>query len=194
MSAPRSETPLWELTLAQFREATAGRGMPGCGAVAAVVADCGLALVVKALRVSEKRERREGRDLLQSAQALLGRPGAFADDDVAAFQGYLDAEGPEAQQMASRQACAVPLATARVCNEALAVAEAAWPEVVESVRCDVRAGALLIGAAIDAVLLNAEADLAGLDDPDSKEELREICRKLQSEAHARLERITLCDH
>lgn len=195
MSATRSETPLWELTLAQFREATAGRGMPGCGAVAAVVADCGLALVVKALRVSEKRERREGRvDLLQSAQVLLGRPGAFADDDVAAFQDYLDAEDPEAQQMASRQACAVPLATARVCNEALAIAEAAWPEVVESVRCDVRAGALLIGAAIDAVLLNVEADLAGLDDPVSKEELREICRKLQSEAHARLERITLCDH
>src|SRR5690606_35198274 len=125
---------------------------------------------------------------------LLGRSGAFADDDVAAFQGSLDADGPEAQQMASRQACAVPLGTARGCSEALAIAEAAWPAVVEPVRCEVRAAALPSCAAIDAVLLNVEADLAGLVDPDSEEELSEICRKLQAEAHARLERMSLYDH
>jgi len=181
---------LWNLTLAQFRQAAAGRGMPGCGAVAAVVADLGLALVVKALRVSEEHERREGRNgLLQAAQALLGRPGAFADDDVAAFESYLHAEGHDAQQAAARQACAVPLATARVCNEALAIAEAAWPEVVESVRCDVQAGVLLIGAAIETVLLNVEVDLGALDSLSARQELREIREKVRSEAASRLERI-----
>lgn len=187
---PGAGEPLWSLSLAQFREATASRGMPGCGAVAAVVADFGLALVVKALRVSEEHERRAGRDeLLQSALALLGRPGAFADDDVAAFQRYLDAEGHEAQQAASRQACAVPLATAHACNQALAIAEAAWPEVDESLRCDVYAGALFIGTAIDAVLLNVDADLEGLVDSSASEELREMREKLQSLANVRLARI-----
>ena len=182
---------LWDLTLAQFREATAGLAMPGCGAVSAVVADFGLALVVKALQVSEKRERREQRQgLLQSAQALLGRPGAFADDDVAAFHEFLQARrhDPQAQQAASRQACAVPLATARACLEALDLAEAAWPEVVESVRCDVHAGALLIATAIDAVLLNVDADLDGLSDSTTVEEVRLLRRKPQDQADEHRER------
>lgn len=181
---------LWDMTLAQFREACAERALPGCGAVAAVVADFGLALVIKALRVSEEREPHAARgELLRSAQALLGRPGAFADDDVAAFQDYLNAEGREAQQSAARQACAVPLDTAHACSQALAIAEAAWPEVVESVRCDVKAGALLIYAAIESVLLNVEADLSGLDDPSARAGLAEMSDKLQSEALARLRRM-----
>lgn len=182
---------LWDLTLAQFRQATASLAMPGCGAVSAVVADFGLALVVKALQVSEKRERREQRQgLLQSAQALLGRPGAFADDDVAAFQQYLQAgrHDPQAQQTASRQACAVPLATARTCIEALDLAEAAWPEVVEPVRCDVHAGALLIATAIDAVLLNVDADLDGLGDSTTVEEVRLLRQTLQDQADERRKR------
>lgn len=189
---PGAGEQLWTLTLAQFRDAAAGKGMPGCGAVAAVVADFGLALVVKALRISEKNERQAKREeLLRSAQALLGRLGAFADDDVAAFQHHLDAEGREAQQSATRQACAVPLATAHACNQALAITETARPLVTESLRCDVEAGALLIGAAIDAVLLNVQADLAGLEDPGVRNELREKRETLQAEAHDRLNRMGL---
>ncbi|CDZ95473.1 cyclodeaminase/cyclohydrolase family protein [Pseudomonas saudiphocaensis] len=187
---PGAGEQLWEMTLAQFRTACAERALPGCGAVAAVVADFGLALVVKALRVSEERESRAERgELLHSAQALLSRPGAFADDDVAVFQGYLDAEGDEARQAAARQACAVPLATARACNEALAIAEAAWPETVESLRCDVQGGALLIGAAVDAVLLNVEVDLEALESPSARQALLEMRDKLQSEARAYVNRI-----
>lgn len=187
---PGDGEQLWDMTLAQFRDACAERALPGCGAVAAVTADFGLALVVKALRVSEGRAPRAARgELLRSAQALLGRPGAFADDDVAAFQDYLNAEGREAQQSAARQACAVPLATAHACSQALAIAEAAWPEVVESVRCDVKAGALLIYAAIESVLLNVEADLNGLDDLSARAGLTEMGDKLQSEALARLRRM-----
>lgn len=187
---PGDGEQLWDMTLAQFREACAERALPGCGAVAAVVADFGLALVIKALRVSEEREPHAARgELLRSAQALFRRPGAFADDDVAAFQSYLNAEGDEDRQAAARQACAVPLATARACNEALAIAEAAWPEVVESLRCDVQAGAFLIGAAVDSVLLNVAADLKALEDPNTRDELLEMREKLQSEAHAHLDRI-----
>ena len=187
---PGADEQLWDLTLAQFRQSCAERALPGCGAVAAVVADFGLALVVKALRVSEEREPHAERgELLRSAQALLSRPGAFADDDVAVFQGYLDAESDDARQAAARQACAVPLATARACNEALAIAEAAAPEVVESLRCDVQAGALLIGAAVDAVLLNVEADLRAFDDPRACDALLDMREKLQSEARVHLEHI-----
>ena len=187
---PGAGEQLWDMTLAQFRQACAERALPGCGAVAAVAADFGLALVVKALRVSEEREPHAERgELLRAAQALLSRPGAFADDDVAVFQGYLDAESDEARQAAARQACAVPLATARACNEALALAEAAWPEVVESLRCDVQAGAVLIGAAVDAVLLNVEADLKALNDPSARQALLDMREKLQSEARAHRDRM-----
>lgn len=183
---------LWNMTLAQFRAACAEQSLPGCGAVAAVAADFGLALMVKALRVSEERETRDERsELLRSAQALLGRPGAYANDDMAAFQSYLSAECDDARQAAARQACAVPLATARACNEALAIAEAAWPRVIESLRCDVQAGAILIGAAIDAVLLNIEADLKALENPDDRDALLEVCEKLQSEARGRLDRMAI---
>lgn len=187
--AERSDE-LWQMTLAQFRAACAEQSLPGCGAVAAVVADFGLGLVVKALRVSEERETCAPRgELLRRAQALLGRPGAYADDDVEAFQGYLSAEGDDGRQAAARQACAVPLATARACNEALAIAEAARTQVIESLRCDVQAGALLIGAAIDAVLLNVEADLKTLDSSADRNALGEVRKKLQSEAHDRLDRM-----
>ncbi|WP_313026292.1 cyclodeaminase/cyclohydrolase family protein [Pseudomonas lopnurensis] len=188
-AGPGTDTGLWGLSLAQFREGIANRATPGCGAAAAVAADFGLALVVKALRVSADREGNgERTELLRDARALLGRPGAFADDDVQAFSGYLQAgrDGPEQLQAASRQACAVPLATAHACVEALVIAERAWPQVLPMLRCDVQAGVLLIGAAATAVLLNVDADLGGLDDPAARAEVRAARQRLQGQVDRRL--------
>ena len=140
---------VWTQRLAEFREATAARQpTPGCGAAAAVTADIGLALVVKGLRISEAHGSDAARlELLQAAESLLGRPGAFADDDVQAFRGYLDAARsgePEQKQAASRQACAVPLALAHCCLEALDLAVKAWSLTDPNVQSDAQAGAVLI--------------------------------------------------
>ena len=77
----------WNWTLADFRSAiAAAQPTPGCGAAAAVTADIGLALILKGLRISEVHGTgAERQHLVRSAETLLGRPGAFADDDMQAL-------------------------------------------------------------------------------------------------------------
>ena len=171
---------LWQLPLAQFRDAVAERALPGCGAVAAVTADLAVALIVKALRVSAAHGDAACNALLADARSLLGRPGAFADDDVAVFSEYLkDNEGrvPEL----SRQACAVPLATAHACVEALGIAERALPMVEPSLRCDVEAAVLLLSACVDAVLLNVEADMDEMD-AQARADVQSACERLRQQS------------
>lgn len=189
---PGADEDLWRLSLAQFREALANRATPGCGAAAAVAADFGLALLVKALRISEEREQRGERgELLRKAQALLGRPGAFADDDVDAFNDYLQAsrDTPERLEQASRQACAVPLATARSCIEALGIAERAGPQVAPMLRSDVQAGGLLIHAALSAALLSVDADLPMIEDPSERVQAGRARQGLQTRADVLLRQL-----
>ncbi|WP_226686860.1 cyclodeaminase/cyclohydrolase family protein [Stutzerimonas stutzeri] len=159
---PGAGQGLWQLSLAQFRHAVAERALPGCGAVTAVSADLAVALIVKALRVSAAHGDASCGALLVEARSLLGRPGAFAADDVAVFAEYLKDDKGRAPDL-SRQACAVPLATAHACVEALGIAERALPMVESSLRCDVEAAVPLLSACVDAVLLNVEADMQGLD-------------------------------
>lgn len=176
---PGAGQGLWQLSLAQFRHSVAERALPGCGAVTAVSADLAMALIVKALRVSAAHGDAACNALLADARSLLGRPGAFADDDVAVFSEYLkDNEGrvPEL----SRQACAVPLATAHACVEALGIAERALPMVEPSLRCDVDAAVLLLSACVDAVLLNVEADMDELD-VQARADVQSACERLRQQ-------------
>ena len=144
------------------------------------LADLAMALIVKALRVSAAHGDAACNALLADARSLLGRPGAFADDDVAVFSEYLkDNEGrvPEL----SRQACAVPLATAHACVEALGIAERALPMVEPSLRCDVEAAVLLLSACVDAVLLNVEADMDEMD-AQARADVQSACERLRQQS------------
>ncbi len=158
---------------------------------AAVTADIGLALVVKGLRISEAHGSEPARlELLRTAEALLGRPGAFADDDMQAFSDYLDAARsgePEQKQAASRQACAVPLALAHCCLEALDLAVRAWPLTDPNVQSDAQAGAVLIHAGLSAALINVDADIGNLDDPIARDQAAQTRRRLQDEGDGLLE-------
>lgn len=169
---------LWQLPLAQFRNAVAERALPGCGAVAAVTADLAVALIVKALRVSAAHGGAACEALLAEARSLLGRPGAFADDDVTVFSDFL--KGEQAPEL-SRQACAVPLATAHACIEALGMAERALPMVEPSLRCDIEAAVLLLSACADAVLLNVEADMDELD-AQARADVQSACERLRQQS------------
>ena len=185
---------IWAQPLADFRAAVAAdKPTPGCGAAAAVTADIGLALVVKGLRISEARGANPARlQLLQAAEALMGRPGAFADDDMQAFSDYLSAarEGEaEDKQAAARQACAVPLALAHCCLEALELAVDAWPLTDPNVQSDVQAGAVLIHAGLSAALINVDADMPSLDAGATREQAGQTRRRLQSEGDALLRRL-----
>jgi formiminotetrahydrofolate cyclodeaminase len=181
----RDDESVWTQRLDDFREATAGRQpTPGCGAAAAVTADVGLALVVKGLRISEAHSSEPHRhELLQAAEALLGRAGVFADHDMQAFNDYLSAarEGLEQKQAAARQACAVPLALAHCCIEALELAIAAWPCTAANVQSDIQAGAILIHAGLSAALINVDADMASLEDTSAREQAGHTRQRLQGE-------------
>ncbi len=177
---PGAGQGLWQLSLAQFRHAVAERALPGCGAVAAVTADLAVALIVKALRVSAAHGDASCNALLADARSLLGRPGAFADDDVAVFAEYLKDNEGRAPEL-SRQACAVPLATAHACVEALGIAERALPMVEPSLRCDVEAAVLLLSACVDAVLLNVEADMDELD-AQARADVQSACERLRQQS------------
>jgi len=188
------EARIWTQRLADFRTATAAnQPTPGCGAAAAVTADIGLALVLKGLRISEAHGSDPARRaLLQAAEALLGRPGAFADDDVQAFGDYLNAARngePEQKQAASRQACAVPLALAHCCLEALELAVDAWPCTDPNVQSDAQAGAVLIHAGLSAALINVDADLASLEDAVSRDQVAQARTRLQAEGDGLLQRL-----
>ncbi|ANF25432.1 cyclodeaminase/cyclohydrolase family protein [Stutzerimonas stutzeri] len=188
------EASIWTQRLADFRTATAAnQPTPGCGAAAAVTADIGLALVLKGLRISEAHgSDPTRRALLQAAETLLGRPGAFADDDVRAFGDYLNAarDGePEQKQAASRQACAVPLALAHCCLEALELAVDAWPCTNSNVQSDAQAGTVLIHAGLSAALINVDADMASLEDAASRDQVAQTRTRLQAEGDGLLQRL-----
>ena len=177
---PGAGQGLWQLSLAQFRYAVAERALPGCGAVTAVTADLAVALIVKALRVSAAHDDASCNALLVDARSLLGRPGAFADDDVAVFSEYLKEDEGRAPEL-SRQACAVPLATAHACVEALGIAERALPMVEPWLRCDVEAAVLLLSACVDAVLLNVEADMDEMD-AQARADVQSACERLRQQS------------
>jgi formiminotetrahydrofolate cyclodeaminase len=184
---PGAGPGLWQLSLAQFRHAVAEHALPGCGAVTAVSADLAVALIVKALRVSAAHGSASCEALLAEARALLGRPGAFADDDVAVFSDFL--KGDQAPEL-SRQACAVPLATAHACVEALGTAERALPMVEPSLRCDVEAAVLLLSACADAVLLNVEADMDELD-AQARADVQSACERLRQQSALLRDRLSV---
>lgn len=185
---------VWTQRLAEFRRATAARQpTPGCGAAAAVTADIGLALVLKGLRISEAHTSDPTRlELTQSAQALLGRPGAFADDDMQAFSEYLSAsreDEPKQKQAASRQACAVPLALAHCCLEALELAVNAWPCTAPAWTSLWTIGAVLIHAGLSAALINVDADMASLDDASAQDQAGRTRQRLQAEGDGLLQQL-----
>lgn len=185
---------VWAHPLADFRTAAAAdQPTPGCGAAAAVTADLGLALVVKGLRISEAHGSDAARrQLMQHAEALLGRPGTFADDDMQAFSDYLSAarDGEtEDKRATARQACAVPLALAHCCLEALDIAVDAWPRTAATVQSDVQAGAILIHAGLSAALINVDADMSNLDRAAAREQAGQTRQRLQSEGDALLRRL-----
>jgi len=187
-------TSVLDQSLADFRAAIAAdQPTPGCGAAAAVTADIGLALVAKGLSISEAHGSDPRRlELLRAVKALLGRPGAFADDDIQAFGDYLSAARkgePEQKQAASRQACAVPLALAHCCLEALELAVKAWSCTDPNVQSDVQAGAILIHAGISAALINVDADMTSLDDASAREQAWRSRRRLQAEGDDLLQQL-----
>jgi len=196
------KSSLWELQLSEFCECTASADpTPGGGSVAMVGATLGLGLVIMALEISLNKEKdlpraSMTRALVERARQLLSELRRHADEDIIAFQRYMEAlrlpkEGDE--QKAFRQksiseavehATRTPLRAAQDTLKGIEVAVAAVELTAKNVISDVGAGVAMMEAGLRGVLLNVTINLPYLSDQSLVEEFstqKRDCQRLATE-------------
>ncbi|OGY98505.1 MAG: hypothetical protein A2855_01830 [Candidatus Liptonbacteria bacterium RIFCSPHIGHO2_01_FULL_57_28] len=171
---------IWDLNLKDFRDRIASREpTPGGGAVAAVAAVEGLALILMALEVNLRRKdaHPEAAKLLLRGKDLLELLSACADEDVAAFNTYMQAmmlpratsaeNETRAKAIAAAAAVALeaPLRAADRCLEGMVLAREAIGVVHDGIASDVGAGAALLYGALTATLYNVDINLKDIEAP-----------------------------
>jgi methenyltetrahydrofolate cyclohydrolase len=174
---------IWALDATQVRDQAASLSpTPGGGSISVFTATLGLALVHKGASISLKRSgedaaRRDALvELCGTISSTLTLMSGFADDDSQAFRTYLEARSlprstdrekvfrNTAMEAAIVQASRVPIASAREICAALEQAERAVNLSDRHLLTDIVGGAILMKAAVDAVLLNVDANLPLLSD------------------------------
>lgn len=188
---------IWDSNLRDFRDRTASHApTPGGGAVAAIAAAEGLALVLMALEVNLRRKEPhpESAGLLRRGKDLIELLSASADEDIDAFGRYMKAlvlpkGSPEQDEARSRaltvaasNALEAPLRAAERCLEALTLAREAIGAVHSGIASDVGAGAALIHGALTATLYNVDINLRGIEVPAHHSEALSIRKDLQRRA------------
>ena len=175
--AVRVAGPLASMTIERFAdEVSSSSPAPGGGSVAALAGSLGAALaaMVANLTVGKKGYEaawKSSSSLAERAQALKAALLLAVDDDTKAFDDVLAAmrlpKLTEEQQRtreaaisaAYEKATAVPLATARLCLQALELAEEAAVTGNRNSASDAGVGALLAKAGLDAAILNVRINL-----------------------------------
>lgn len=182
---------VWAWPLARFRDALAGlEPVPSCGATAAVCGDLGLALIVMALGKSQAREAHPGRQvLLVEARRLLPVLAAHADGDMRDFGRFIeDLPHTEPEDAQRQQDIAVLVKrthqAAEDVHKALDLAVAALPLTATGLRCDIRAGGLMLHASVHALLLNLAEDAALLQDHGTAQHFEARRKALEQRADA----------
>jgi methenyltetrahydrofolate cyclohydrolase len=195
---------IWALNATQVRDLTASLSpTPGGGSISVFTATLGLALVHKGASISLKRSgednaRREALvelcETVTSALALMSR---FADEDSEAFQGYLEARSlprstqeektlrDEAVEAAILRATRIPIGSAKEICAGLEQAERAVHLSDQHLLTDIVGGALIMKAAVDAALLNVDANLGYLSDEETRVALQRQRVELGRAAEAR---------
>ncbi|OJA04016.1 cyclodeaminase/cyclohydrolase family protein [Halomonas sp. QHL1] len=191
--------PLWEHRLNDFRDTVAREPMPGCGAVAVVSANLGLALVLKGLHLSQHHDATAPHQaLINEGASLTQRLSPLAQADVTAFEAFMAALGRdeedegriEAIHTAADTAVEVPLKTAQLCDAALALAQQAGEHIEQQFVSDALAGARLIHAALHSVLLNVDVNAGQLGSDAARDSARHTRDGLAQRADALLAAIT----
>ncbi len=135
---------------------------PGSGAAAAVAGAFGIALVLKALTITDD----EGCAALRSrGEALVERVVAAADRDAEAFAAVIDARGSDGDVEAATVAAAdVPLELAEALVAAIELAQASEPLVKRELVSDALAAGDLLRGAGSAALRAAALNVATLEE------------------------------
>jgi glutamate formiminotransferase/formiminotetrahydrofolate cyclodeaminase len=204
----RKAGPLASLTVDRFvDEVSTDSPAPGGGSVAALAGSLAsaLAAMVANLTVGKKGYEAawdELAALAERAQDVKDRLVRAVDEDAEAFNGVLAAmrlsKGTREQQAARdaaveqayQDATRVPLATARLCLHALALAADAAVKGNVNSASDAGVAALVARAAVEGAGLNVLTNLGSVKDERFKVECRREVERLVSEAAARAAAVT----
>lgn len=179
---------------------------PGGGAAAAISGALGAALVQMTANLTIGRPKLvdvepQARQIEARSGELRQRLAQLGDADAAAFDQVSaayklpreddaqKAARSEAIQTALHGAAAVPLETAQLCAQVLAVAEEAAPLLNAAVISDVLVGAVLAQAALESAALNVEVNLAAMTDASTADRFAAELHAARSGASERVERV-----
>jgi formiminotetrahydrofolate cyclodeaminase len=180
---------VWRLNLEEFREQIASSDATVAAVSAASVsAACALGLVEMVLEIIGKRkdfhgDRHRLEILLEAAREEADRLARYADEDPAAYAGYMrclrmpkntDAERGERRRainQALRRATDVPLAAARTAVAGLNICAEAAGMAHGAVATDLGGAAMLLAGAARAMLLSVDANLAALGESEYRDQL-----------------------
>lgn len=189
---------LADTTIATFAARLAsGEPVPGGGSVAALTGLTGICLLEMVINLSVGRaEFAPVEAELRSRQAALAdmhrQALSLIDQDAAAFTAVMAAlrmpqgteeekkRRQEARQAAFRQAAEIPLALARVCLEALEMAQWLPGRTNKNAASDLYVGAVLLQAASHGALANTAANLPWLQDEAYVAETRREAIRLRA--------------
>ncbi len=180
-------TGIWKTTLETFRESVAsGQSAPAGVSVAAVSAALGASLLQKVLEIVAGRKNFTGdREKLSALRAAARNEAAcltrYADEDVAACRGYIEARRVKAtdDQLARslRKTIETPLHGARSALSGLNLCVAAAELVEGAVAADLAVAAILLEGAVRSMLLCVAVNLQELPDDEVSAECKEIEKK-----------------
>jgi formiminotetrahydrofolate cyclodeaminase len=174
-----------------FEQAGSTAPTPGGGSVTALCGMLGIALILKALRISIRKN--EDRDSYAAADADLVRlADALAQDadaDERAFQAYIDAAGLPRESDAEKEARAAALAraailateaaleTLRHAKDAFAISRVLEPAIKASIDADLVAGRELLRVVRSVAVENAETNLRSLKDEAERQRLSQTLER-----------------
>ena len=153
---------IWTASLASFHDELAGtRPAPAGVTASAVAANLGLGLLIKALGIIGKKKNVAS--LLDAARRESAHLKQSADDDIAAFDEYMDClRRKQPAGAAMRKAIEVPMTSARSAVAALDLCAEAAGLVHAFVAADLGAAAALLSGAARAMLLSVDYNIGQL--------------------------------
>ncbi len=163
------EDSVWTTTLAAFREKASGTDpVPAGVAISAVTASLALALLAKVLTIVSKRknftgDRQRLNALLDAALAESTRLRGLADDDIEAFNQYIECvrRGKELTAAVCK-AIEVPMDCARSAVRGLGLCAETAGMVQGLTAADIGAAAALLSGTARAMFLSVDANIREL--------------------------------
>ncbi|MEZ5536393.1 MAG: cyclodeaminase/cyclohydrolase family protein [Thiolinea sp.] len=175
---------IWKKTLADFlEEASSDAPTPGGGSVSAVTASMGFALVLMAVKVSEKKQHNELSNLLEEGNNILNKIKKHADEDIRVFNEYMQAlklPKNNKSEIEIRRECISkasiistkePLSLCRDIIEALDFTQRSIHLISNNIISDTKAGALILNSSLVASSLNVDINIPFIKDLQTSEML-----------------------